>query len=265
MHRLFHDTVLLGNKKILRHHNKTQNLVVTRHYNYAPESALWKNSSAMVADKIRGTPSKRCFHQDTTTEHTNQLRSLKSTIPRMGQGIQVGQYAFLERTYSNEDVEQFSTLALDFNPLHSSLDWEQIMVAQDDSSWDIHQENGLIQFQESNPRVTKPVVHGMLVSSIFSSMFATLSPGCIYISQSLDFLRPVFVGDTVAGRITVDRIRKWRKGGVLVQCTTKVTTQPLGETTDFGLQPEEMHSSEHVFVKGVANVWLPSGFVAQKP
>lgn len=214
---------------------------------------------------------KRSYHRQDAA--TNTKPSLESTIPQMGRGVKVGQYATLERTYSHKEVEEFAALVQDYNPVHTALDWEQVMqnADGDDESWKVHYDNGLIQFQgeedgTDHRRTTKPIVHGMLVSSIFSSIFATLSPGCIYVNQSLDFCRPVFVGNTVMGSITIDRIRKWRKGGVVVECTTKVTKEQIAASPSSSSDPLETfapYSDEvGVFVKGVANVWLPGGYAA---
>jgi acyl dehydratase len=231
----------------------------------SPSLRIVQNWNAKLSER------KRSYHrQDAAATNTNP--SLESTIPRMGRGVKVGQYATLERTYSHKEVEEFAALVHDYNPLHTALDWEQVMQDDDgdDESWKVHFDNGLIQFQEEEEgtdhrRTTKPIVHGMLVSSIFSSIFATLSPGCIYVNQSLNFCRPVFVGDTVMGSITIDRIRKWRKGGVVVECTTKVTKEQMSAASSFSssvpLETFAPNSDEvGVFVKGVANVWLPGGY-----
>ena len=94
---------------------------------------------------------------------------------------------------------------------------------------------------------TLPLVHGMLVSSIFSSIFASLVPGCVYVNQNLNFVAPVFCGQNVVGRLEIEKIRKWRKGGVMVQCDTQV------------LSVKEQQSQ---LITGVANVWLPEGYPA---
>ena len=161
--------------------------------------------------------------------------------------MQVGQIAITERTYSAEDVDQFSTCVQDHNPLHTAMDWEQ--TVKKDPFWEIHEQNDLIRLDEedlggSGGTCTNPIVHGMFVSSIFSSIFATLSPGCIYMNQTLSFENPVYVNDTVRGSIEIEKIRKWRKGGVVVQCKTQVVVLP----------------NEKLAVKGTANVWLPSGY-----
>jgi acyl dehydratase len=224
--------------------------------------------------------------------NTNQeaLHTITSTIPTLGHGIQVGQYAFKERSYSREDVQKFATLVQDWNPIHSALDRDLLFIIPEEgenassssssSWWDIHHANGLLQFQESYNNkndtqqiTTRPIVHGMLVSSIFSSIFGTLSPGCIYMNQSLNFVRPVYVDDTVVGRIEIEKIRKWRQGGVVVQCTTNVTrtyqeennredSKQLPVDTIIASTEQSLSSfSNVVLVKGVANVWLPTGYV----
>eukprot|EP00529_Nitzschia_sp_RCC80_P037036 CAMPEP_0113444314 /NCGR_PEP_ID=MMETSP0014_2-20120614/2603_1 /TAXON_ID=2857 /ORGANISM="Nitzschia sp." /LENGTH=152 /DNA_ID=CAMNT_0000335323 /DNA_START=1 /DNA_END=457 /DNA_ORIENTATION=+ /assembly_acc=CAM_ASM_000159 len=47
------------------------------------------------------------------------------------------------------------------------------------------------------------VVHGMLVAALFSSIFGCIAPGCVYLNQTLDFKKPVYVGDTVAAGSTL--------------------------------------------------------------
>ena len=68
-------------------------------------------------------------------------------------------------------------------------------------------------------------------------------------NQTLTFVSPVHADEVVRGRIEIEKIRKWRKGGVVVQCKTTV-----------GLP-----STEQVAVKGTANVWLPGGHKTTTP
>ena len=53
-------------------------------------------------------------------------------------------------------------------------------------------------------RFGRPIAHGMLVGSLFSSILATElpGPGTIYLSQTLVFRRPVPVGIEVIARVT---------------------------------------------------------------
>lgn len=100
---------------------------------------------------------------------------------------------------------------------------------------------GLIRLKEDGI-TTKPVVHGILVSGLFSSIFGTLAPGCVYMNQSLGFRAPVYVDDALIGRLEIEKVRRWRRGGVVVECDTQVLCE--------GNQ----------VIKGTANVWLPSGY-----
>jgi hypothetical protein len=90
--------------------------------------------------------------------------------------VLIGAFAQLARQFTAADVLAFATLSGDHNPIH--LDEA---------------------FAKTTP-FGRCIVHGMLGSSLFSTMFATRIPGCIYISQSLAFKAPVFVGDSVLAK-----------------------------------------------------------------
>jgi acyl dehydratase len=89
------------------------------------------------------------------------------------------------------------------------------------------------------------VVHGMLVASLFSSIFGTLIPGCIYKNQRLEFRQPVFVGDTIIAKVEVTDVRNMKGRGSLVTCDTNI----ISNVSD------SVHST--AFVDGEAKVWLP--------
>src|SRR5438309_550614 len=61
-------------------------------------------------------------------------------------------------------------------------------------------------------RFGRRVLHGMLTASIFSTMVGMLLPGtgAIYRSQTITFLRPVYVGDTVTTHFVVRAIDRGR-------------------------------------------------------
>jgi 3-hydroxybutyryl-CoA dehydratase len=54
----------------------------------------------------------------------------------------------------------------------------------------------------------RPIAHGMLVSSFFSTLISEdyPGPGSIYLNQEIIFLKPCFVGDTV--KVVVKLIEK---------------------------------------------------------
>ena len=96
----------------------------------------------------------------------------------------LGQSAELTRTFTEADVMSFAHVTGDFNPVHVDA------AAATASSFG------------------ERIVHGMLTASLFSTLLATKlpGPGAIYISQSLSFLRPVKLGDTVTARVSITAI-----------------------------------------------------------
>jgi len=102
--------------------------------------------------------------------------------------FEAGQQASFTKTFTDEDVERFVAITGDTNPLHV-----------DDAF-------------AAKTRFGRRVVHGMLAASIFSTMVGMRLPGtgAIYRAQTLRFLLPVYVGDTVTARFvvrSVDRVR----------------------------------------------------------
>ena len=165
---------------------------------------------------------------------------IAGTIPRRGLGIRAGQSAEVRRSFTAEDVASFGRLVQDLNPVH--------FPPQDDD-WQKERE--------------RPVVHGMLVSSLFSSVFGTLVPGSVYRSQALRFARPVRVGDGVTGRVDVVEVRgvsSARTGeGVICTCRTTVVREKDGAGGDSSGDDEE-----EVCVSGEARVWLPGASVGRE-
>ena len=102
--------------------------------------------------------------------------------------FQPGQRASFRKTFTEADVQRFIAITGDVNPLHVDEEFA------------------------SDTRFGRRVLHGMLTASLFSTMVGMLIPGtgAIYRSQSLAFLRPVHVGDTVTVHFvvrTVDRAK----------------------------------------------------------
>jgi len=96
----------------------------------------------------------------------------------------IGQRATFTKTFTDEDVRRFVEITGDRNPLHV-----------DDAF------AGKSQFG-------RRVLHGMLSASIFSTMVGMLLPGtgAIYRAQTVRFLLPVYVGDTLTAHFVVRSI-----------------------------------------------------------
>ncbi len=99
-----------------------------------------------------------------------------------------GQHASFSKTFTDEDVRRFVEITGDTNPLHVDDEFA------------------------ARTQFGRRVLHGMLTASLFSTMVGMLLPGtgAIYRSQTIRFLLPVYVGDTVTAHFlvrSVDRAR----------------------------------------------------------
>jgi acyl dehydratase len=108
----------------------------------------------------------------------------------------IGAYAELKHSFPQEDVILFSKISGDNNPLHINPEF-------------------------ANKSMFKgPIVHGILVSSLFSTLFGKSISGSIYVSQSLEFKRPIHIGVDIIARMEIIKIDK-KRNGLLATCTTK--------------------------------------------
>jgi acyl dehydratase len=103
----------------------------------------------------------------------------------MSSTFKVGDTASIEKTFTEEDVQKFSELSLDKNPVHLDPDFATQSI-----------------FGER-------VVHGMLVASLFSAILGTTLPGegTIYLRQTLNFLAPLYLGDKITASVEIVTIR----------------------------------------------------------
>ena len=87
--------------------------------------------------------------------------------------INIGDTYTEEFSFNQNDVEIFSNVTKDKNPLHLDSEYTK------------------------NTIFKKPIIHGFLGASIFSRVFGTKFPGegTIYLKQDLKFLQPMYVGE----------------------------------------------------------------------
>jgi 3-hydroxybutyryl-CoA dehydratase len=96
--------------------------------------------------------------------------------------VRIGDHADFEKTVTAEDIQKFAEVTGDHNPLHSDAEYAK------------------------KARFGECIAHGMLSAGFISAVLGTkLAPNCcaIYLSQTLRFLRPVKVGDTVRATVEV--------------------------------------------------------------
>ena len=93
----------------------------------------------------------------------------------------VGEFAESTRTLTEADVIAFAEVTGDHNPVHLDA------AAAAQSSFG------------------ERIVHGMLTASLLSALAASElpGPGTIYLGQTLNFKRPVKLGDTVTARVEI--------------------------------------------------------------
>lgn len=96
----------------------------------------------------------------------------------------VGDRAEFTKTILAEDVAGFARLSGDAHPAHLDAGYA------------------------AGGRFGRPVVHGMLTASLLSTSNGLLlgTPGAISVEQTLRFLRPVFVGDTITASTEIVEI-----------------------------------------------------------
>ena len=94
-----------------------------------------------------------------------------------------GQTSSMKKIFTEKDVKTFSNISMDKNPIH--LDEK---------------------FAKKSIFKTR-IVHGILVSSLISSVIANKlpGPGSIYLNQTLNFIKPVFLGDEITASVTISK------------------------------------------------------------
>jgi hypothetical protein len=95
--------------------------------------------------------------------------------------IKIGMKASYSQTITDTDIKAFAGISGDRNPVHMDEEYA------------------------SNSRYKKRIAHGLMTASYFSALFGTKIPGegCVYVSQTLNFKKPVYVGDTVTATVEV--------------------------------------------------------------
>ena len=103
--------------------------------------------------------------------------------------LQVGQTAEFTKTVTEADVVMFAGITGDLNPAHIDQVWAE------------------------SSRFGGRIAHGMLSASFISTVLAMKlpGPGTIYLSQSLRFIAPVRIGETVTARVEVAELLPKRR------------------------------------------------------
>lgn len=99
--------------------------------------------------------------------------------------LKIGDSFELCKSFSEQDVNLFSKLSLDTNPIHIDEDYAKDSIFK------------------------RKIVHGFLSSSLISAIIGTRLPGAgsIYLHQELNFKKPVYIGEQVRALVTINDIK----------------------------------------------------------
>ena len=103
-------------------------------------------------------------------------------MPKIGPlGLEVGQRARRTQTVTSEDVELYARLTGDRNPLHFDADFA------------------------ARTRFGRLVAQGGIAAGMLNALVAMDLPGAgtVFMSQSLKYLAPTYLGDTVTAEVEV--------------------------------------------------------------
>ena len=98
--------------------------------------------------------------------------------------LSIGMEAAMAKTVTEADIVAFAGVSGDFNPVHVNESFAKTTLFKG------------------------RIAHGILSASFISAVLGCKlpGPGCIYLKQSLKFLAPVMIGDTVTARVKVTAI-----------------------------------------------------------
>jgi acyl dehydratase len=112
----------------------------------------------------------------------------------------IGTEATLSRTITEDDILLFAIVSGDKNPLHLDADYAERSL------------------------FGKRIAHGFLIGSLISAVLGNVlpGPGSVYLGQTLRFLAPIHIGDTVTVIVKVVALREDKR---IVTLHTNCTNQ----------------------------------------
>ena len=116
--------------------------------------------------------------------------------------IQVGMSTNYSQTIKDIDIKKFTAVSNDYNPVHLDDDYAL------------------------KSRFKKRIAHGLISGSFFSALFGTKIPvpGSVYVQQTFNFKKSVYLGDTVIATVTsIDKIKR----RVFFETTCKVKNKTV--------------------------------------
>ena len=108
----------------------------------------------------------------------------------------VGDSAEFTKVFSEEDVLLFAGISGDRNPVHVDREFA------------------------AKTRFKGRIAHGLLTAGTISAAIGMKlpGPGCIYLSQNLEFKSPVHIGDEVTARVEIVEVVSEKRLRMRTQC-----------------------------------------------
>lgn len=152
-----------------------------------------------------GIAAKQVFSLRTPKE----FATFAQTLSTMGEAkeiqkrrLHIGEQASMQKTFSATDITAFANLTGDFGKMHVDAAFAR-------------------QYGFG-----KPVIHGVLVGSLISSVMGMQLPGdgTILMDENLRFVAPVYVGDTITATVTLKSVqeqKRWFIGELYGTCVNQ--------------------------------------------
>jgi 3-hydroxybutyryl-CoA dehydratase len=108
----------------------------------------------------------------------------------------VGDSAEMTKVFTEEDIFLFAGITGDRNPMHISKEFA------------------------AKTRFGERIAHGILTAGLISAVMGMKlpGPGCLYVSQTLNFLAPVRIGDEITARAEVVEMISEKRMRLRTQC-----------------------------------------------
>jgi 3-oxoacyl-[acyl-carrier protein] reductase len=157
--------------------------------------------------------------------------------------IKIGTSAEVTHKITESDIDKFVELTGDDNKLHINKEFA------------------------SRTEFKKPVVHGMLGASFISTLIGTKLPGdgALWFSQTLDFLRPVRVGDTITvSAVVINKNDKSNSIELKINIynqNKQIVTTGISKIKIVEIESQEIKNNENIIRKKIALVIGASGGV----
>jgi acyl dehydratase len=136
------------------------------------------NTAAMTATTPRDSIDDGGAVETDAVEPDEDHGDWKADGPETGD-LSVEDSVTFTKTIHDEDVRRFAAASGDTNPLHLDEDFAE------------------------ETRFDGRIAHGVLVSGLISAALARLPGDVVYLSQNLEFLAPVEIGDRVTAECTI--------------------------------------------------------------